>query len=45
MYSYDEVYNATLEYFGGDELAANVWISKYCLQDNNDNYLEKENSF
>lgn len=41
MYSYEEVYNATLEYFGGDELATNVWISKYCLQDNNDNYLEK----
>lgn len=29
-YSYDFVYNSTLEYFNGDDLATNVWISKYC---------------
>ena len=29
-YSYDEVYKSTLEYFNGDDLATNVWISKYC---------------
>ena len=29
---YEEVYNETLEYFNGDTLAANVWISKYCLK-------------
>ena len=28
-YSYDEAYDATLKYFGGDELAARVWVSKY----------------
>ncbi len=41
MYSYDEVYKATLEYFNGDELAANVWVTKYCLQDSNGQYHEK----
>ncbi len=25
IYSYDEVYAASLEYFKGDELAARVW--------------------
>ena len=32
-YTYDEVYQATLEYFKGDELAARVWSSKYALKD------------
>lgn len=41
MYSYEEVYNATLAYFNGDVLATEVWIGKYCLQDNSGNYLEK----
>ena len=29
-YSYDEVFKSTLDYFNGDDLATNVWISKYC---------------
>ncbi len=32
-YTYDEVYNASLKYFNGDELAARVWSSKYALKD------------
>lgn len=32
-YTYDEAYKASLEYFGGDELAARVWVSKYALKD------------
>ena len=40
-YSLEEVKKATLEYFGGDELATNVWTEKYCLKDNHDNLLEK----
>ena len=32
-YSYDEAYEATLEYFGGDQLAAKVWTTKYALKD------------
>jgi len=33
IYTKDEVLKSTLEYFSGDELAANVWIDKYCLKD------------
>lgn len=40
-YSHDEAYAATLEYFGGDELAAKVAIDKYLLRDNDNNLLEK----
>ncbi len=39
-YSYSEVFNKTLEYFGGDELATNTWISKYCLKDSKGQYYE-----
>jgi ribonucleoside-diphosphate reductase alpha chain len=41
MFSYDEVYNATLNYFNGDDLAANVFVTKYALKDADGNYLEK----
>ena len=27
-----EVYESALQYFKGDELAANVWVDKYCLK-------------
>ena len=37
----DEVYKETLDYFNGDELATNVWITKYALRDLGDNYFEK----
>lgn len=30
-YSKEEVYEATLEYFDGDQLAASTWIGKYAL--------------
>ncbi len=40
IYSYEEVLNATKEYFNGDELAANIWISKYALRDREGNFLE-----
>ena len=32
-YSFDEAFKASLEYFGGDELAARVWVNKYALKD------------
>lgn len=35
-YTYEEVYNATLDYFGGDKLATNVWVSKYAMRDGED---------
>ncbi|WP_297126590.1 adenosylcobalamin-dependent ribonucleoside-diphosphate reductase [uncultured Porphyromonas sp.] len=40
-YSYDEAYEATLEYFGGDQLAAKVWTTKYALKDADGNLYEK----
>ncbi|MBD5288209.1 MAG: adenosylcobalamin-dependent ribonucleoside-diphosphate reductase [Bacteroides sp.] len=39
-YSYDQVYDAALEYFKGDELAARVWSSKYSLKDSDGNFYE-----
>ncbi len=32
-YTYEEAYQASLDYFKGDELAARVWSSKYALKD------------
>ena len=40
-YSYDEAYNASLEYFKGDELAARVWVNKYAVKDSFGNIYEK----
>ena len=40
MYDYQKVYDASLEYFKGDELAASVFAGKYALQDEKGNYLE-----
>ncbi len=40
-YPRDEVVKATTEYFGGDELAANVWVNKYALQDSFGNIYER----
>lgn len=34
------VYNSTLAYFKGDELAANVWVDKYCLRSKANEYME-----
>ena len=41
IYTYDEAFEASLEYFGGDELAARVWVSKYALKDSYGNIFEK----
>ena len=41
MFEENEVREATLEYFGGDELATNVFMTKYCLKDKKGNYIEK----
>ena len=40
-YTYDEAYNASLEYFNGDELAARVWVNKYAVKDSFGNIYEK----
>ncbi|MCM1152573.1 MAG: adenosylcobalamin-dependent ribonucleoside-diphosphate reductase [Muribaculum sp.] len=39
-YTYDEAFQATLNYFNGDELAARVWTSKYALKDSDGNIYE-----
>ena len=41
MFNEAEVREATLEYFGGDELATNVFMTKYCLRDKRGNFMEK----
>ena len=41
MLDNDDVRKETLKYFQNDELATNVWTSKYCLKDENGNMLEK----
>src|SRR5574344_1528024 len=40
-YTFDEAMQASTEYFGGDELAAKVWINKYALKDSFGNIFEK----
>ena len=40
-YPFEEVLEATTKYFGGDELAANVWINKYALKDSFGNIYER----
>jgi len=39
-YTHEQVFQASLEYFKGDELAASVFTNKYALQDSEGNYLE-----
>ena len=41
IYSFEEAVKATVEYFGGDELAARVWVNKYALKDSYGNIFEK----
>ncbi len=41
IYSHDEAYAASLEYFKGDELAARVWVNKYAMKDSFGNIFEK----
>jgi len=40
-YTYEEALAASVEYFQGDELAAQVWINKYALQDSQGNLYER----
>ena len=40
-YTYDEAFEASLQYFKGDELAARVWVNKYALKDSYGNIYEK----
>ena len=41
MYTYDEVLQAALQYFKGDNLAAQTWINKYAMRDKEGNLVEQ----
>ncbi len=41
IYSYEEAYEASLNYFEGDELAARVWVNKYAMKDSFGNIYER----
>jgi ribonucleoside-diphosphate reductase alpha chain len=41
MYQPEDVFNESLQYFNGDELATNVFIDKYILRDNDGNIMER----
>jgi ribonucleoside-diphosphate reductase alpha chain len=40
-YSFDEAFHASRDYFGGDELAARVWVNKYALKDSSGKIYER----
>ncbi len=39
-YTYSQVFEASVEYFSGDEFAAKVFVDKYALQNTSGTYLE-----
>lgn len=41
IYTYDEAFDTSLKYFGGDELAARVWVNKYAMKDSLGNIYEQ----
>ena len=41
IYTFDEAFHASKEYFEGDELAARVWANKYALKDSFGHIFEK----
>ena len=40
-YSFEEAYNASVEYFNGNTLAADVFVKKYALKNKKNEYIEK----
>ena len=41
IFSEEEAKKASCDYFGGDELAAQVWVNKYALKDSEQNLYER----
>ena len=41
IYTYNEAFEASMQYFKGDQLAARVWVTKYALKDSLGNIYEK----
>ncbi len=44
VFSNEEVFQESLKYFKGDDLAARVWLNKYALKDSQGNIYEKSPS-
>ena len=44
-YSEEEVEEATLDYFNKDQLATNVWMTKYALKNKKGKFVEKTSLF
>jgi len=40
IYTQEDAFKASLDYFKGDELAAQVWVNKYALKDSNGHIYE-----
>ena len=40
QFNHEEVFSAATKYFGGDTLAANVWMNKYALKDSESKFYE-----
>ena len=40
-FTYEEAYEASLNYFDGDQLASRVWVNKYAMKDSYGNIYEK----
>ena len=40
-YTFEEALQASIKYFGGDDLAANVWVNKYPLKDSYGHIYER----
>ena len=40
-YTFEEAFKASVDYFGGDELAAKVWVNKYAVKDSFGKIYEK----
>jgi ribonucleoside-diphosphate reductase alpha chain len=41
-YSYEEALQQSINYFGGDELAASSWLNKYAMKDKSGAFLEAD---
>lgn len=41
-YDYDTAHKASFDYFGQEELSTSVFLDKYAVRDENDNFVEKD---
>ncbi|MEC7863462.1 MAG: ribonucleotide reductase N-terminal alpha domain-containing protein, partial [Bacteroidota bacterium] len=40
-YTYEQVLEASISYFNGDELAATTWMNKYAMKDDAGDFVEQ----